>query len=138
MYFLMRIRLSTDSSTASASSWYTVQFRCTLMREEQTERIEQKKSGTTLTTRKASFAAWNPRFISHEMKEKKNRKERDIGKLEQISDGTSDSFSEIMATGPKFVLKVPLRHTLLHEIKGGKKKRNIKKREMSHSRWLDR
>lgn len=102
----MRIRLSTDSSTASASSWHTVQFRRTLMQEEQTKQThEQKKSGTTLTTRKAPFATWNPQFVSHELK----KKQRKIEKLEQILDGTSDSFSEIMATGPKFVLKVPLR-----------------------------
>ena len=45
------------------------------MREEQIERIEQKKSGTTPTTRKASFAVWNPRFVSYEMKEKKTERE---------------------------------------------------------------
>lgn len=107
----MRIRLSTDSSTASASSWRTVQFRRTPMRQRntnETKRIEQKKSGTTLTTRKAPFAAWNSRFVHfarNEWKKRRKRKERQIEKLEQVSDGTPDSFSEIMATGPKFVFK---------------------------------
>jgi len=97
------------------------------MREEQIEHIEQKKSGTTLTTRQASFAVWNPRFVSHEMKKKNGKR----GKLEQISGGTSDSFSEIMATGPKFVLKVPLRHTLLHEMKGKKNEKYKKARNVA-------
>jgi len=37
-----------------------------------------------------------------------------------------------MATGPKFVLKVPLRYTLLHEIK--EKKIENKKRKEARSR----
>lgn len=40
----MRIRLSTDLSTASASSWHTVQFRRMLMREEQTERTNKRRA----------------------------------------------------------------------------------------------
>lgn len=135
----MRIRLSTDLSTASASSWHTSSISTHADARGTNRTHEQKKSGTTPTTRKAPFAAWNPRFVSHEM-EKRKREEREIEKLEQVSDGTPDSFSEIMGTGPKFVLKVPLRHTLLHETKGGKKwkMREVKKREVSHSRWLDR
>lgn len=68
MYFLTRIRLSTDSSTASASSWHTVQFSMHADARGTNKTHEQKKSGTTLTTRKASFAAWNPQFVSHEKK----------------------------------------------------------------------
>lgn len=85
---------------------------------------EQKKSGTTPTTRKAPFAAWNPRFVSHE-NEKKIKKipEREgdretrtgFGRdvrffLGNYGNGTEVCFQGTVTT-----------YTFTHEIKGGKK-----------------
>lgn len=123
----MRIRLSTDSSTASASSWHTVQFRRTLMQEEQIKQThEQKKSGTTLTTRKAPFATWNPQIVSHELKKKteEDRETRtDFGRdvrffLRNYGNGTEVCFESTV--------------TILYEIKEKKIENRGKKREMSH------
>lgn len=45
-------------------------------------------------------------------RDKEKEKGREGEKVEQVSDGTLDSFSKIMATGPRLVSKVPL--PLLH------------------------
>lgn len=91
------------------------------------KRMNKRRAEPHWPRERRSFAAWNPRFVSHDMKGRTER-ERDIEELEQVTDGTPDSFSEIMATAPKFVSKVPLRRTRLHKIKGGEKKEKWRKK----------
>jgi hypothetical protein len=103
----MRIRLSTDSSTASTSSWHTRSIS-TRTGANGTNNARGTKAKRNRTDHAKSAVRSSESAICPEWREKGIQKT-----LEQVSDGTADSFSEIMAKRDRSLfLKVPLR--LLH------------------------